>query len=152
VPELLRTPPAEVARQLSQLSAQLNEVARRDFLEAAMAACAFVAMSDGVLDPAEAEVLGAVREKVKELASFDAHESAELYREYLEALRADARSGRERALAAIRRVAGDADTGALLVQVCLTVAIADHSVSQHEYAAIGELSETLGLDLRTLEA
>lgn len=150
-PELLRTSPSEVTDQLGRLGDRLDQVAQRNFLEATMAASAFVAMADGVLHPAERDVLATVRDRVEGMAGLDTETAADLYREYLDALSADSSSGRERVLAAVGRIAGDA-SASLVIQVCLTVAVADRSVSQPEYAAIRELGEKLGLDLRDLEA
>ena len=90
-------------------------------------------------------------ERVDGLPAFDTETAAEYYREYLDALAADSRSGRERVFAAVGRIAGDDGAAPLVIQVCLTIAIADRSVGQSEYEAICELSNRLGLDLRDLE-
>ena len=151
MPELHRTPTPEVTHQLVQLGDRLDRVAHRNFLEATMAASALVAMADGVLHPAERDMLGTLRERVDGLPAFDTETAAEYYREYLDALAADSRSGRERVFAAVGRIAGDDGAAPLVIQVCLTIAIADRSVGQSEYDAICELSNKLGLNLRDLE-
>ena len=152
MPEFHRTPTPEVTDQLIRLGDRLDQVAHRNFLEATMAASALVAMADGVLHPAERDMLDTLRERVDGLPAFETETAAEYYRDYLDALAADSRSGRDRVLTAVGKIAGDAGAAPLVIQVCLSVAVADRTVRQSEYAAICELSNKLGLDLRDLEA
>ena len=149
MPYLVRTPTSELSRRLTELN---QPDSQEEFLEATMAASAFVAMADGVLHPAEVAITETLRSRVHELETLDPHVAAELYAGHLEALESDAGPARERILEAVRRVAGRQDIGHLLIQVCLIVAVADRVVSRPEYDAICELVDALGLDIRDLEA
>jgi tellurite resistance protein TerB len=93
----------------------------RPFLKATMAACALVAIADGDISLSERIRVDQILDTLDELRVFDPHEAVDLFNEYVAAIRSSPRNGRAEAMAAVQEVAGDLETAALLMRVCLAI-------------------------------
>lgn len=124
---------------------------QQPFLEAAMAACALVAMADGEVSLSEQSRLDDVLEAIDRLSLFDVHEAVDLFNGYADAIRRDPPKGRRDALDAVGRMADDPQAGDLLVKMGLAVSRADGGCAASERDQIVAICSRLGLDLADYE-
>jgi len=124
---------------------------QQPFLDAAMAACALVAMADGSVSLSEQSRVDDVLEAIDRLALFDVHEAVDLFNEYVEGVTADPAKGRKRALDAVGRMKDDAEASDLLVKICLAVSRADGEYAPGERDQIAAVCRRLGRDLADYE-
>ncbi len=118
----------------------------RPFLEAAMAACAIVAASEGEVTFSERIRVDQIMETLESLKIFDPHEGVNLFNEFTDSILASPKQGHEQALAVIRSVALDSDTAELLINLCLAIGKSDGHVSLVEHIEIISLCGMLGVD------
>lgn len=118
----------------------------RSFLEATMAASALVAMADGEVKFSELSALDDLLESVRELQVYGPHVATDLCRDYVDAIAADAESGKARVLEAVGRIAGDDEASRLVIQMCLVISRSDGEFSESEVDAVRDLCAALRLD------
>ena len=128
------------------LAQELARFHNRQFLEAAMAATALVAMADGEVSLPEQITLDQVLETVQELRIYDPHAAVDIYKDHVDALVADSYTAREKILETVARLAGNEAAGKVLIQACVAIARADEDFSPPEQIAVRELCRALGLD------
>lgn len=128
------------------LAQELARFRNRQFLDAAMAASALVAMADGEVSLSEQVTLDQVLETVQELRIYDPHAAVDLYKDHVDALAADSFAARERILKTVAKLAGDEAAGSVLIRACVAIAKADEDFSPPEQVAVRELCRALGRD------
>jgi tellurite resistance protein len=128
------------------LAQELARFRNRQFLEAAMAATALVAMADGEVSLPEQITLDQVLETVQELRIYDPHAAVDIYRDHVDALAADSYAAREKILEIVAKLTGDEAAGKVLVHACVAIAKSDEDFSPPEQIAVRELCRALGLD------
>lgn len=138
-----------MADMLQALTRGIGAMARRHnkrpLLRAAMASCALVAHADGAISFSERIRLDAILDTLDELKVFDPHEGVEMFVNFVDELRADPISGRQRALDAIKPFARDRHATELLMDICVSIAVADGPAYPAEVVAMDAVSRTLGL-------
>lgn len=125
---------------------QLERNRNRPFLRATMAASALVAMADGKVTFSERVRIDQILETLEALKIFDPHEGVNLFNEFTDAIRADSKAGRTAAFRAIEPVAGDPETTALILRICLAISEADGAVDLVDQIEIVTLCSRLGLE------
>ena len=128
------------------LTKRREHARKRKFLDASMAASALLALADGEISFAELMARDYVLDRLRELHVFAPNEAAEAFRTYAQALQADTRTGKARALSAVQELTSDPELGMRLIRICLTIAKADRDFNAQERAVIAELCQVLGLD------
>jgi len=124
---------------------QLERYHNRHFLNAAMAACAVVAMADGTVSFRQRIRVDQVMETLDALKVYDPHEGVDLFNQFVAALLDSPEDGRARAIAAISdEVSQDPEKAALLIRICIAVSEVDGripSIEQSEIEALCQLLE-----------
>ncbi len=128
------------------LAQELERFRNRRFLEATMAASALVALADGEVNFTELTVIDQALEVVHELNLYAPHKAVDIYRDYIEGLRADAEATRDKAFDAVARIAGDGRAARVPVRVCVAIGTSDEDFSEPEKKVIRELCRVLELD------
>ncbi len=118
----------------------------RPFLEAAMAACAMVSVSEGQVSFADRIRVDQIMETLTRLKVFDPHEGVDLFNHYTAGILASPQQGREAALEAIKAVTSDAETAEVLIDLCLAVSLSDGVTSLVEHIEIVSLCGLIGVD------
>ena len=118
----------------------------RPFLEAAMAACAMVSASEGLVSFADRIRVDQIMETLAQLKVFDPHEGVELFNHYTGHILASSQEGREAALKTIKIVTSDPETAELLIDLCLAVSLSDGVTSLIEHIEIVSLCGLIGVD------
>ncbi|MBP5857616.1 tellurite resistance TerB family protein [Marivibrio halodurans] len=124
---------------------------QQPFLDACMASCALVAMADGKVSLSEQSRIDDVLEAIDRLSLFDVHEAIDLFNAYVDGIRENPVKGRKAALDTVERMADDAESGELLVRICLAVSQADGDYARSERDQIIGVCSRLGLLLEDFE-
>jgi len=118
----------------------------RPFLEAAMAACAMVSISEGQVSFADRIRVDQIMETLTQLKVFDPHEGVDLFNHYADGILASPQEGREVALKIIKTVTSDPETAEVLIDLCLAVSLSDGVTSLIEHIEIVSLCGLIGVD------
>ena len=129
-----------------------QQVRSRKFLEAAMGACALLALADGEISFAELMARDYILDRVKELQAFDPNEAAELFRTYAEGLEANRDKVKPKVLEAVSQFSDDRDLAPLLIRISVAISKADYDFSELERKEIDLLCNILGLDPMKFDA
>ncbi len=116
------------------------------FLKATMAASAMIAIANGSISFSERIRLDQIIKALEALKVFDPHEGVNLFNEYADAILKSPATGRIRAMKAIKAVAKDPETAALLIRVCLAISEAKGEMYLVEKIEIVSLCSTLGIE------
>ncbi len=130
----------------ASLTKHQHKVRERQFLEAAMGACAVLSLADGEISFAELIARDYLLDNVKRLQLFDPNEAAEVFRTYAEALEADHETEKAKILETVGEFAKDAELAPLLMRICIAIAIADRDFSSSEQRVVSQLGQVLGLE------
>ena len=117
----------------------------KSFVEAAMAACAMVAMADEDQRLSELITRDRVLVRIDELGSIDHQQAVALYDDYSKRIQRDPVLGREQALQVIVAFAGDRESSELLVRMCVAVGRADQAFSATERSVVEIICRRLNL-------
>lgn len=124
---------------------QVNRYKNRPFLNAAMAACALVATSNGKVSFCQRMRVDQILETLDRLRVFDPHEGVELFNDFVDQIFTCSKTGHEKALAAVTSVANEKPVAELLIRVCLAVSESDGQISLPEQVEIVSLCGVLGI-------
>ena len=128
------------------LATELGKFRNRQFLDATMAASALVSMADGDANITELNILDQALATIQELRIYDPHDALNLYRDYLDGLRADPIGTRDKIMQAVTKIRDDQHAARLLIRVCVAIGKADENYSEPEMAVMKELFQRPALD------
>ncbi len=123
-----------------------QQVRQKQFLQAAMGACALLAVADGDIGFAELMAREYILDNVQQLQLFDANEAAETFRIKAEALQNNYQQEKTEIINLITPYSGDRELAPLLLQISLVIAKADRELKPSEQEIINELKEVLQIN------
>ena len=123
-----------------------QKVRQKQFLEAAMGACALLAVADGDIGFAELMARDYILDNVQQLQLFDANEAAETFRIKAEALQDNYQQEKTEIINLSTPYSGDRELAPLLLQISLVIAKADRELKPSEQAIINELKQVLQIN------
>lgn len=116
----------------------------RPFLEAAMSACALVAMSDGAVSLRDRVRVDQVLETLEALQVYDPHEGVDLFNQIVSEIESDPRNGRIKALKLIMEEVNEhRDSAQLLVKIAVAVSKVQGAIPLPEQIEIVSLCSRL---------
>lgn len=115
----------------------------RPFLEAAMAACAYVAMADGSISIGERGRVDDILEHLDQLRIFDPHEGVDLMNDFADGLREDPVKGKKAVMKAVAEMSDDPEAAYLVARMCIAISNADADFSPEERQAVIEVIDVL---------
>lgn len=115
----------------------------RPFLEAAMAACAYIAQADGYVSIGERGRIDDILEQLESLSIFDPHEGVNIFNDYVDLLKTDPASGQKAVFSAIEKMSKDEEAALLVARICIAISNADGEFSDKERAAVVEVCDVL---------
>lgn len=130
---------------------RVKKIQNRDFMEAVAAACAMVASVDGLVRPEEAAKVVDYAQIDDTLAVFDSFEVMETFEGYVRSFEFNYSVGRQKAFAAIRKLAGRREQARLLVLVAMAVADADGEFDNQQRLAVRDICRVAGLSLKEFD-
>ncbi len=119
---------------------------QQQFLEATMAASAFLAVADGEISFAELMARDYVLDRVTQLHCVETRVAVEIFRGYGEKLQQEPEKAEKEVVSAVKRLSLDTEEALLLMRICLMIAKADQEITPSEKAAILKLAEWLELE------
>ena len=128
------------------LNEQLQRYRNKPFLEAMMAATAFLALADEKVLLSERLALDYILENVKQLKVFDVHKAVNMFCDYGETIKNDYDLGKEKVFKAVSKVSNNKEKASLLVRACVLIAKADGHFSDEEQEVVNELCRVLGME------
>jgi tellurite resistance protein len=118
----------------------------RPFLQAAMAACALVAMANGNVSFRQRIRIDQVMETLEALRTFDPHEGVNLFNECVTAMQNSPRTGHKTAMELIlKETLAHPEKAELLIRICLAVSEVDGVIPMTEQIEIVGLCGRLGI-------
>ena len=127
------------------LATEIEKFQNRQFLEATMAASALIALADGDVNLTELNVIDQALEAIHELKIYDPHDAVDIYRDYMDDLKADPAKARIDILEEVGKIADEPDAAKLLVRVCIAIGKADENFTDNEKSVIADLLDVLQL-------
>lgn len=115
----------------------------RPFLEAAMAACAYIAQADGYVSIGERGRIDDILEQLETLRVFDPHEGVNIFNDYVEMLKTDHDTGQRSVFAAVEKMAKDEEAALLVAKMCIAISNADGEFTTNEREAVLEICNIL---------
>ena len=115
-------------------------------LKGAMAASALAAIADGSITFSQRVRVDQVLQTLEALKVFNPNEGVDLFNHYTEAILKSPRNGRKKALKAIKKVAKDQKTAALLIRICRAISEAHGDPTLVEKIEMISLCSQLGVD------
>ena len=128
------------------LNEQLQRYRNKPFLEAMMAATAFLALANEKVLLSERLALDYILENVKQLKLFDVHKAVNMFCDYGETIKNDYDLGKEKVFKAVTKFSGDKEKASLIIRACILIAKADGHFSDEEQKVVNELCRVLGMD------
>ncbi len=124
----------------------------KTFLEAAMAATAFVAATDEAVGLARRHTLDDILDSVDRLQAFEIDNEVNLFDDYLRQFRAAPERTEARALKAVSALAGQGEAADLLLRIAAAMARAEGAISAESSILIDKIARSLGALSRHVSA
>lgn len=135
-----------VTNVANSMNSELKKFRSKELLQAIVAGSTMIAYADGVVSAEEKQkLLGFVRTS-EQLSVFESEKVIETFNQYLTRFDFDATIGTGEALQKIGAFKGKPEAE-LIVRVCLAIARADGNIDVKERQALGQICQTLGLDI-----
>lgn len=137
-----------VTNAANSMNSELKKFRSKDLLQAIVAGSTMIAYADGVVTTEEKQkLLGFVRSS-EQLSVFESDKVIESFTQYLARFDFDPTIGAGEALQKIAAFKGKPEAQ-LIVRVCLAIAKADGAIDAKEQQALGQICQSLGLDIST---
>ncbi len=138
---------------LSQLKTKANELKtealkfkNKDFLNAAMAGSALVAMADGSISPEEKQKMIKFIESNDALSIFTTSDVIKAFQDFVGQLEFDKDIGEAKAYQAIGKMKSNTEASRLLVRMIIAIASSDGNFDDHEKKVAVKIAKELGID------
>ena len=128
------------------LNEQLQRYRNKPFLEAMMAATAFLALADEKVLLSERLALDYILENVKQLKVFDVHKAVNMFCDFAETIKNDYDLGKKKVFKAVGKFSGDKEKASLIIRACVLIAKADGHFNDEEQEVVNELCRILDLE------
>ena len=115
----------------------------KTFVEAAMAACAMVALADEEQRLSELITRDRVLVRIDELRSINHDQAVSVYDSFAHQICDDPEAGRARAMASIGALAGDPEAAGLVVRMCVAIGRADQDFTARERGMVEAICRQL---------
>ena len=136
---------------VKQINNSREKKHNKPFLNAAMAACAMVSMSEGKVNLCDRIKLDQIMSTLDKLSLFDPHEGVEIFNHYTHQIKKSSKQGHAEALTAVNAVTSDKNTAELLIRLCLAISLSDGKTSLIEQIEIMTLCNLIGVDPNTID-
>jgi tellurite resistance protein TerB len=136
-----------VTNAANSMNSELKKFRSKDLLQAIVAGSTMIAYADGMVTTEEKQkLLGFVRSS-EQLSVFESDKVIESFTQYLSRFDFDATIAAGEALQKIAAFRGKPEAE-LIVRVCLAIAKADGNIDAKEQQALGQICQSLGLDIK----
>ena len=130
----------------SELKTEALKYKNKDFLNAAMAGCALVAMADGSVSAEEKQKMIKFIESNDALSVFTTSDVIKAFQDHVSQLEFDKDIGHAKALQALHKMKSNEGAARLLVRMVIAVAASDGNFDAKEQAVASKIVKELGLN------
>lgn len=138
---------------LDQLKTKANELKtealkfkNKDFLNAAMAGSALIAMADGAVTAEEKQKMIKFIESNESLSIFPTSDVIKAFQEYIGQLEFDKDIGEAKAYQALGKMKSNTDAARLLIRMIIAIASSDGDFDESEKKVANRIANELGLN------
>lgn len=135
-----------MANRIPLFARNASGIRDKDFLKAAMAACALTILADGDSALSERFAIDDLLARMERLRLYDPHKAIAILDDFMDRLRNDEADSRHILLNKIERLAKQREAAELIPQIVTTIALADGKVSAHEFATLRHICALLQVD------
>ncbi len=136
----------DVKTKASELKTQVLKFKNKDFLEAAMAGSALIAMADGKISSEEKQKMIKFIENHDALSIFTTSDVIKSFQEFVEQIEFDKDIGEAKAYSALGKMKSNAEAGRLLVRMIIAIASSDGDFDAQEQTVAAKIAKELALN------
>jgi tellurite resistance protein TerB len=137
---------SELKSKASELKTQALKFKNKDFLEAAMAGSALIAMADGQISSEEKQKMIKFIENHDALSIFTTSDVIKAFQDFVGQIEFDKDIGEAKAYLAIGKMKNNEEAGRLLVRMIIAIASSDGNFDSHEQIVAGKITKELALN------
>lgn len=137
---------SQLKSKASELKADVLKFKNKDFLNAAMAGSALVAMADGGVSAEEKQKMLKFIESHDALSVFSTSDVIKAFQEFVGQLEFDKDIGEAKAYQALGKMKSNVDAARLLIRMIIAIAAADGHFDASEKAVAFKIAKELGLN------
>lgn len=136
----------QLKAKASELKTEALKFKNKDFLQAAMAGSALIALADGSITSEEKQKMVRFIESHDALSVFSTGDVIKAFQDFVAQLEFDRDIGEAKAYAALGKMKGNAQAGRLLVRMIIAIASADGNFDASEKRVAVKIARELALD------
>ena len=137
---------SQLKTKASELKTEALKFKNKDFLNAAMAGSALIAMADGSISASEKQKMIKFIESNDALSVFTTSDVIKAFQEFVSQLEFDKDIGEAKAYQAIGRMKSNTEAARLLVRMIISIASADDNFDFEEKKIAAKIAKELGVD------
>lgn len=137
---------AQIKNKASELKTEALKFKNKDFLEAAMAGSALVAMADGTIGTEEKQKMLRFIQSNDALSVFSMNEAIKAFQDFVAQLEFDKDIGSANAYKAIGKLKNNVPAARLLVRMVISIAGSDGHFDEQEKTIAKRIARELALD------
>ncbi|MEN9756039.1 MAG: hypothetical protein RL755_226 [Pseudomonadota bacterium] len=137
---------SDLKSKASELKTQALKFKNKDFLDAAMAGSALIAMADGHISSEEKQKMIKFIENHDALSIFTTSDVIKAFQDFVGQIEFDKDIGEAKAYLAIGKMKNNEEAGRLLVRMIIAIASSDGNFDSHEQAVAGKIAKELTLN------
>ena len=142
---------SQLKTKASELKTEALKYKNKDFLNAAMAGCALVAMADGSVSAEEKQKMIKFIESNDALSVFTTSDVIKAFQDYVGQLEFDKDIGEAKAYQALLKMKSNEGAARLLVRMVIAVAASDGNFDANEKAVASKIVKELGMSPEEFE-
>jgi len=119
----------------------------KNFMDAAVAGCALVAVADGKIDASEKQKMVGLIQHIEELKVFPIEDVVNTFNKFVDILQFDEFIGKEELFKVLRKIKGNEDESKMVVRMCCSIGAADGNFDDDEKVIVRKICEELNLDV-----
>jgi len=135
----------------NELKTEALKFKNKDFLQAAMAGSALLALADGEISPEEKRKMVKFIENYEPLSVFKTTEIISAFGEFVNQLEFDNDLGEAKALEALGKMKNNSQAARLIMRLVISIGAADGDFDDHEKAMARRIAVELGLTAAEFE-
>ena len=135
-----------MANRIPLFTRNASGIRDKDFLKAAMAACALIILADGDSALSERFAIDDLLARMERLRLYDPHKAIAILDDFMDRLRKEEARSRHILLNKIERLAKQRELAEAIPPIVTAVALADGEVNPHEFAMLRHICALLEID------
>ncbi len=136
----------DLKTKASELKTEALKFKNKDFLEAAMAGSALIAMADGKISSEEKQKMIKFIENHDALSIFTTSDVIKAFQDFVGQIEFDNDIGEAKAFSALGKMKSNAEAGRLLIRMMIAIASSDGNFDSQEQAIAAKIAKELALN------